>query len=598
MTNSEKNYILQPHKALNCLYQQYKQLGDPRYSSESSAFSQLVRKLSEEFALQYHQHLKTQTQTVKICILKYAEKTFYLEAEIQTSTITRESAPSEESPSQEKVVQLPIFSAHTRKEHRHLLATHVGMIAAAGDKLAPYAQIVLATGRVATYSCKELLNTYTDFLTTLQNNLREYCVNPQKNLDFSPHTCGKCSLCKQEQKRLDDLYLLPGISPQLRQALHKHGIYKVRQLALQGANIFAELPSNKARTEVYLDSENTLTQELLQQARRQTAQNDRGVDKNNIPAIKAELQWWNQLLRQMPASNRADIYIDFESNPFWDWSYEDHKGLVYLAGIVSKIPLKIADAPKVENLGEKTITKTTSVSENKNPEATPSYQQEHLIHYHNVGELSQAFGRYYSSWTATNFSSEEQLFSELVEILIKHLQTYPCAHIYHYSEQEKVYLRRLAQRYGKYIEEIENLIVPRMIDLLEIVRKTVIISQGSKTLKDIEPIYMGKYLRQGSVTDGADSVAVFDHWNRVEKNLLPEKLVIPENEAHLNLIQSGTITLPAKQPATGNPETTIPEELKLYNEYDCVSTLMLHQWISQEYAKSPRSRGLKTPREV
>ncbi|MDH2444519.1 TM0106 family RecB-like putative nuclease [Amnibacterium sp. CER49] len=127
---------------------------------------------------------------------------------------------------------------------------------------------------------------------------------------------------------------------------------------------------------------------------------------------------------------------------------------------------------------------------------------------------------------------------------------YPDLHIYHYADYERSHLQQLCARHGVGEPILDDLLRDHVfVDLYPIVLRTLRISERSYSLKKLEPLYMGGRLRNGDVTNAAASVDAY-----VEYRALLERGAEAEAEALLGQIAD-------------------------YNEYDCVSTLQLRDWL-------------------
>ncbi|WP_421118551.1 TM0106 family RecB-like putative nuclease [Aquihabitans daechungensis] len=123
-------------------------------------------------------------------------------------------------------------------------------------------------------------------------------------------------------------------------------------------------------------------------------------------------------------------------------------------------------------------------------------------------------------------------------------------HIYHYAPYEVTALKRLVQRYGTRADELDALLRDNVfVDLYSVVRQSIRVSQRSYSIKKLEPLYMGDELRESEVTGGAESIVWY-----------------AEFQAHRALGEADRAA--AKL-----------EALRSYNEYDCLSTLRLRDWL-------------------
>ena len=123
-------------------------------------------------------------------------------------------------------------------------------------------------------------------------------------------------------------------------------------------------------------------------------------------------------------------------------------------------------------------------------------------------------------------------------------------HVYHYAPYEVTALKRLVQRYATRADELDVLLKDGVfVDLYSVVRRSVRVSQRSYSIKKLEPLYMGAELRESEVTGGAESIVWY---------------------AQFQVLRDA-----------GDAEGAAArlEALRSYNEYDCLSTLRLRDWL-------------------
>ena len=114
-------------------------------------------------------------------------------------------------------------------------------------------------------------------------------------------------------------------------------------------------------------------------------------------------------------------------------------------------------------------------------------------------------------------------------------------HIYHYAAYEKSALRRLMSRHGTREEEVDHLLRNEvLVDLYRVVRQGIRLSTDSYSLKKVERLYMPA--REESIADAAGSMVMYERW--------------------LTSREDG-----------GDGDASLLEEIALYNERDCASTL-------------------------
>jgi len=152
----------------------------------------------------------------------------------------------------------------------------------------------------------------------------------------------------------------------------------------------------------------------------------------------------------------------------------------------------------------------------------------------------------YQGFWATKPTQERTAFRELVEFLLERKKQYPDFHIYHYAAYETGAVKRLAQRYSLYEEEIDNLLrANKFIDLYGIVRQGIRASVEKYSIKDLEA-FTG-YERK------IDLGEMITHKRSLEHNL--------------ELSRFSDITDEMK------------EAVRIYNQDDTDSTYVLRNWL-------------------
>ena len=133
---------------------------------------------------------------------------------------------------------------------------------------------------------------------------------------------------------------------------------------------------------------------------------------------------------------------------------------------------------------------------------------------------------------------------------------HPDLHIYHYADYERSHLQQLCARHGVGEPILDDLLRDHvLIDLYPIVLRTIRVSERSYSLKKLEPLYMGDRLRKSDVTNAADSVDAYVQY--------------------CDLVREGR---------TAEAEIQL-RQIADYNEYDCLSTLELRDWLLGEADK-------------
>jgi predicted RecB family nuclease len=143
---------------------------------------------------------------------------------------------------------------------------------------------------------------------------------------------------------------------------------------------------------------------------------------------------------------------------------------------------------------------------------------------------------------------EKRALEEFIDFATERRKEFPDLHIYHYNHYEVTALKRIAGAHGTREEELDQLLRDEVfVDLYKVVREAMLISQPSYSIKKVEAFYMDQ--RDTSVTDGGDSVVMFERW-------------LEEDDAK------------------------ILDEIADYNRDDCLSTLQLREWLLQLRAEA------------
>ena len=191
-----------------------------------------------------------------------------------------------------------------------------------------------------------------------------------------------------------------------------------------------------------------------------------------------------QGLAALPEPSPKDLFLDFESDP---WVFEG--GLEYLVGTV---------------------------------------------------EESGGAPVYTALWAHTR-EEEKRAFERLVDTIVERLEADPAMHVYHYGAYESGAIKRLMGRFATREEEVDRLLRGGvLVDLYNVVRQGVRVSEESYSLKKVEKLYMP--LREGPVTRPGFALVEYEKWME-----------------------------------TRDPR--ILDNLAAYNRDDCVSTWMLRAWL-------------------
>ena len=143
---------------------------------------------------------------------------------------------------------------------------------------------------------------------------------------------------------------------------------------------------------------------------------------------------------------------------------------------------------------------------------------------------------------------EKAAFEALIDLFIDRLDGHPEMHVFHYGGYESGAVKRLMQRHATREDEVDRLLRGGVfVDLLNVVRQGVRASVESYSLKQIEKFYLPQ--REGPVTEAGFSVVEYERW-------MQER------------------------------DDSILQGIADYNRDDCVSTLMLRDWLEERRASA------------
>lgn len=161
---------------------------------------------------------------------------------------------------------------------------------------------------------------------------------------------------------------------------------------------------------------------------------------------------------------------------------------------------------------------------------------------------------------------ERRAFERLVDFLMERRAGDPGMHVYHYAGYEKSALKRLAQQHATREDEVDTLLrEERLVDLLRVVRQSMVVGQPGYGLKKMEAFLGGR--EAGSIAAGDESVVQFEAWRL-------RRLVAAPGDSSRD---------------------TILAEIEAYNQQDCISTWKLREWLLQRREEAQRKHGAEIP---
>ncbi|MFE5339215.1 TM0106 family RecB-like putative nuclease [Isoptericola sp. NPDC056578] len=407
-------------------------------------------------------------------------------------------------PGEHAAAALPRYAVLETKLARRAKVTALLQLAAYADQLAAAhvdptdtVHLVLGTRVTSSHRLAELL----PVLQQRRARLRE--VVAAHRADDGPlawgderfTACGRCPACAEEAAAHRDVLLVGGVYEQQRARLLAGGITTIDELA-KAEDPPAGMPARGF-------------ERVRDQARLQLGtgewDGEVGYDDHGEPAT---IRWQlpdTSAVRRLPPPSPGDVFFDFEGDPLWSdpqgeqWGQQT--GLDYLFGLVER------------------------------PEA--------------AGEAPP-----FRAFWAHDLAQERQALVDFVDYLAERRRRYPDLHVYHYASYERVHLLSIAARHGVYEEEVDQLLRDGvLVDLYAVVRSSLRISDRSKSIKKLEPLYMGDELRSGDVTTAAASIVAYAEYTAL------------------------------RDAGRGGEADALLRDIADYNRYDCVSTLRLFDWL-------------------
>jgi uncharacterized protein len=218
--------------------------------------------------------------------------------------------------------------------------------------------------------------------------------------------------------------------------------------------------------------------------------------------------------------------------------------------------------PLVEGRGLELLPRPSAGDVFFDIEGDPFYEPARGLEYlHGVVTLEDGEPAFRSFW-ALDRAQERETFEQLVDFLHERLARYPDMHVYHYAHYEPSTLKRLMGEYGTREEEIDELLRREVfVDLFRVVEQSLRISHPRYGLKQVETFFMPP--REEDVRAGDDSILVFEEW-----------------------LESG--------------DRGLLEAIERYNEFDCLATYKLREWLLERRTDAGVERWKEppVPREV
>ncbi|WP_440711449.1 TM0106 family RecB-like putative nuclease [Herbiconiux sp. YIM B11900] len=168
---------------------------------------------------------------------------------------------------------------------------------------------------------------------------------------------------------------------------------------------------------------------------------------------------------------------------------------------------------------------------------------------------------------AHDHAQEREALRAFLDHVTERLRAHPAMHIYHYANYERAHLQSLCARHGVGEAQLDELLRRNvLVDLYPVVKKSIRVSSSSYSLKKLEPLYMGDLYRDSEVTNAADSITAYVRYTELR--------------------DAGEGVAGSPDAAAARAAERQLREIADYNEYDCVSTLRLRDWLRERAAES------------
>ena len=116
----------------------------------------------------------------------------------------------------------------------------------------------------------------------------------------------------------------------------------------------------------------------------------------------------------------------------------------------------------------------------------------------------------YKEIWARDHAEEKRAFEELIDLIVERRRQSPM-HVYHYGNYERTALSRLMGEHATREEEMDDLLRGEvLVDLFQVARQALRVSQPSYSIKAVEDLY--DFERSADVHGGAESAVLFEEW--------------------------------------------------------------------------------------
>ncbi|GAA1981991.1 TM0106 family RecB-like putative nuclease [Isoptericola halotolerans] len=405
------------------------------------------------------------------------------------------------------------------------LAAYADQLLAAGVDPTEHAHLVLGTGVRTDHLLAEVLPVFRARRDRLLEVVERHVTEGSAvEWDAPGHTAcrrlGQCPDCDEAAQAHSDVLLVAGVYGPQRARLGEAGITTMEALAA------ATSPPGGMSADRFAGLR-------LQAGLQLGTEPGHGSVKIETDDGPAELRWAltdPRAVERLPPPSEGDVFFDFEGDPLWAPSdglgAPAASGIDYLFGWVTR---------------------------DLDAEGRPAF---------------------HALW-ADSLADEARALVAFVDEMADRRRRWPDMHVYHYAAYERTHLLSIAARHGVYDEEVDELLrAGVLVDLYATVRAGLRISHRSRSIKKLEPLYMGAEAARSGVTDAATSVV--------------------EYAEYCDLVSAGAHDEAAARRA----------EILDYNRYDCLSTLRLLDWLRWAHdevvgpVEVPVAAPLAVPEEI
>lgn len=185
-------------------------------------------------------------------------------------------------------------------------------------------------------------------------------------------------------------------------------------------------------------------------------------------------------------------------------------------------------------------------------ESDPWAEDGGLEYLFGVVEVTAERPRFRAFW-GLDRAGEKKAFEDFIDFVMARRALDWNLHVYHYAGYEVTALKRLMGRHATREDEVDSLLRDGvLVDLYQVVRQGVRVSQESYSIKKLEPLYMGG--REAEIKGGLASIVAFEEWLETR-------------------------------------DQVVLDAIGEYNREDCESTWRLRDWLEQQRLKAAAQFG-------